>query len=502
MARAYQLDGSSRPIDLGDGYAIVAPGLRGTAEIREGRQTGTRGPEMATPALDGALAATGLAELKTVELVARPTPAPTGGAALRSRSGEDALMLSVPDFGTNRGVVLLSVDESGVARWILPAPQQGPGAPPPTMRGSGRGHRFLVSRAVPAASAGGDGSRGLVGVAGKKILKVLIYPLADVLLGPLFEAGYGAWERAKNPYGLRLFSPQDYKRAAPQPGVDPEVWRRAAGGRSLLFIHGTFSTAHGAFSDLPSDLMEALWERYEGRVFAFDHPTVSQDPKQNVAWLLGQMADGLSLDLDVICHSRGGLVARMLAERLDHVEWPRREVRVNRAVLVGVPNAGTALANPAHMTEMLDRYTTAINLIPVRAAQEVLEGIITLVKLLGHGALTGLDGLASMDPEGQFQTWFSTGAPSSATYYAVTADYEPSASGVKAFLANKVMDGIFGKSPNDLVVPTTGVYAPSHPGFPIPSERVLQFPGDAGVTHVSYFREPGTVAKLREWLAG
>ena len=78
----------------------------------------------------------------------------------------------------------------------------------------------------------------------------------------------------------------------------------------MLLIHGTFSRAHEGFYDFPREYVAGLHQLYEGRVFAFDHFTLSHDPRQNVDWFLEQIPEAARFDLDVVCHSRGGLVAR------------------------------------------------------------------------------------------------------------------------------------------------------------------------------------------------
>lgn len=492
---ARQLDGSFRRVDLGSGYTLVAPGLKGTAEVHGPRAPGTRGREQMTPMLDAALAQAGLEDVRTIELEVRPAPPPAGGLPLRGPTGDDALLLEVPDLGPDAGQVVLAIDEGGTMTWNLPLGDQGE-VQPPARRGAGGVRRFLIRRHVPPG--GGDGNkRGLVQLLGRKLLKVLVYPVTDPVLGPVSELFAGRWEAARRPYGLRLFGPADYG----APAGPPVDWDRLAGHRALLFVHGTFSTAQGAFGDLPAALMETLWHRYGGRVLAFNHFTLAHDPRQNVAWLLDQVPPGLELEADVVCHSRGGLVARTLAERSAEVGAGRRPVRTRRVVFVGVPNSGTTLADPERMVQLLDRVTTALNYIPVGNAGEVLEGVIAAVKVLGHGALTGLPGLAAMNPAGEFPAWLNGGPASGGTYYGITADYEPREPGLRDFLRDEVMDRIFAE-PNDLVVPTAGVYTPKHPSFPIPRERLLEYPGGAGVTHVNYFQQAETHARLAQWLEG
>jgi hypothetical protein len=175
-------------------------------------------------------------------------------------------------------------------------------------------------------------------------------------------------------------------------------------------------------------------------------------------------------------------------------------------VFVGVPNNGTLLAHPDHMVKMLDRLTTALNLFPTGVVTETLEAIITVVKVIGHGALGGLDGLAAMRPGGAFLNQLNAGQEDGVGYYAVGADYEPVDEGLKALLTGKiadtVMDRVFQKVPNDLVVPTPGVYgANGCTAFPIEDMRCLKVPIDAGIIHTTLFGYPPVMNRLVEWLA-
>lgn len=77
----------------------------------------------------------------------------------------------------------------------------------------------------------------------------------------------------------------------------------------------TFSRGTPTFARLFSDadLFRALHERYAGRVLVFDHPSVHVAPAANAAWLRAQLPSDREVDLHVLAHSRGGLVARHLA---------------------------------------------------------------------------------------------------------------------------------------------------------------------------------------------
>lgn len=499
---AVTLSGSVQPVALGDGYSLRAPGLRGSADLRRPRSPAerarSRAPDDGSTLLDEAFAQTGLTEVRRIDLTLQP-PAAAAAAPLRSVDGTQQLLeLAVPDLGPETGQLVLACDETGVLTWHLPVDEQ-QGVQPPATRGSGHVKRFLIPAHRPQPAAGDGQQRSLIGALGRKLLKVLVYPVLDPVIGAISETFAARWEARHRTYGLRDFAPGNF-RAAQAPALAAADWARLAQGRALLFVHGTFSTAHGAFSQLPDDVMNTLHQRYGGRVFAFNHPSLSEDPRQNAQWLLAQLPAGMQLDVDIVCHSRGGLVSRCLAE------GNHPSLRVQRIAFVGVPNAGTLLAHPDHMVKMIDRLTTALNLFPTGPVTETLEALITAIKVIGHGALKGLPGLASMRPGGEFLVALNAGSPAGAGYYAISADFEPREDGLKGLVtggvADAIVDRVFQSTPNDLVVPEPGVWEANGSGaFPIPSARRLQIAPAEGVLHTTLFGHAATRDRLLAWLA-
>ena len=490
------------PVDFGGGVRLDAPELRGRVTLHEPALDAERTRGLSAPVLDEPLARAGFSDLVTLELTAEPVLV-VRGEGLRGPSGEEAMLLEVPDLGGERGQVVLAVDEAGVASWSF-AVDEGGVPEPPTVRGAGGVKRFLVRSHTPAvADAGSGATRGLLGIVGRKLVRVLVYPLTDPVLGRVGNQLAGVWEEHSRPYGVRRFDPDGYT-LPPAGPLTTADWERLAKGRALLFIHGTFSTSHGAFGALPADDFAALHARYGGRVFAFDHFTLSHAPERNARWLLDQVPEGVKLEVDVVCHSRGGLVARMLAERADWLGVVDSDrLRVARAVFVGVPNRGTLLADPGHMVDFLDRVSTALNLFPLHGAGEILDSLLVVVKMVGHGALRGLAGLAAMDPHGAFITGLNQGGDGGGEYFGIAADFEPRGA-LRDFLrtvADAAVDRVFDRAANDLVVPTGGVYeANGQARFPLAAERVLTIAPGAGVIHTHYFSHPATAAALRAWL--
>lgn len=88
--------------------------------------------------------------------------------------------------------------------------------------------------------------------------------------------------------------------------------------KTLLMIHGTFSSTEGSFSDLYGShgmvLDQLIQEGVFEQIIAFDHPTVSEDVFQNAA-VLYQKLEGFIFEnpLSILGYSRGALLSRWLA---------------------------------------------------------------------------------------------------------------------------------------------------------------------------------------------
>lgn len=505
-----KLDGGAQPVDLGNGFRLTAPGAIGTV-VEMPRKRAKRGPADPTDSpLDATLRATGMREVTAFTVNASAAEPPPTRSPIRAKRASaqgaaagDTLTLEVPPPPDGEAQVVVAVDQDGAVSWHLPE------APARRRKRGGATQRFRIAPRFASGSTegpAGRAKRGITASAGKMLLKVLVYPVTDLVLGPISEQFARKWETAHRPYGVRRFTPEHYQEAGAEP-MTPVEWAALGSGRALLFIHGTFSTAHGAFGALPQETMRTLHARYGGRVFAVNVFTLSDDPAANARWLLAQIPAGTRLDVDIVCHSRGGLVARALAEHgAAQGEEPR--LRVGRVVFIGAPNHGTPLADPDHMMEMIDRITSALNIAPTGAVTETLEAIVTAVKIIGHGALKSLEGLASMNPSGQFLARLNRPGDVSTQYFAVAADYTPPEGGgffklVTERAGDRLVDKVFGDAPNDLVVPTSGVSEKNGgPAFPLPAASCFVFPAAQGVMHTQYFSAAETAARLLAWLPG
>jgi hypothetical protein len=294
--------------------------------------------------------------------------------------------------------------------------------------------------------------------------------------------------------------------------------------RILLLVHGTFS--HGAmyekaFTDPAGPGLEFLkWARatYDEILF-FNHPTLAVP-----AWLnaseLARRFDYCAAKIDVICHSRGGLVVRWW---LDVLRPGRGHTRV---VYVASPLAGTGLASPPRLTDTLDYLANLAGFmgdLTTRAGDfagwakiffTVGAGLMQLVSALVRGAaaigvadvavhlVPGLLSMARMSNNGEIAQLRAMKAPADGRF-AITSNYELAKPGLKLWkylteaksrLADHGTDVLFADD-NDLVVDTASMHDLAQ-DLRIPRERIHSF-GTSEVHHCAYFAQAQTYRFMR-----
>lgn len=311
-------------------------------------------------------------------------------------------------------------------------------------------------------------------------------------------------------------------------------------GRILLFVHGTFSDSSAILGQLDAardagggrvgrQLLQAAQGHYQ-QVLVFEHPTLQVGPWINALDLARAFA-GTQAQVDVVCHSRGGLVTRWWLEVLQ-----RERLAHSRVVFVASPLMGTGLASPYRLRaalKLLANYAAAVGTVSGLAALavpmfKVVEGLAALLasgtELLARtpvadATIAMVPGLAAMSRYGPDGGEFIRGnveleklafghlsAPPG--YGAVTSDFESAATGWQfwqAFrrpaehLADAGADMLFSGA-NDLVVDTTSMTLLGGDARIVGPQRRLDFGTNDRVHHLNYFLQPETVAFIRRSL--
>lgn len=280
----------------------------------------------------------------------------------------------------------------------------------------------------------------------------------------------------------------------------------------LVFVHGTFVDTSCSFGKLwekhPAKVSE-LFEAYPGRVYALEHRTLTESPIQNALLLAAAAETGTAFHL--VTHSRGGLVAEVLArvcgnptdhasdaelafsetERAALTELRRivqqRQLTVARIVRVACPARGTLLASK-RLDALISIVKWALTLAGVPVAPEIVD-------FLGAVAAKRLDpellpGLAAMMPGSPLVQWLNSGGKAIPGQLRVVAgDVEGTSLG--GWVKSLVSD-LYYWTDNDLVVHTRSMYggAPREKG----ASFFLHAHGD--VSHFNYFSNEVTARAI------
>lgn len=278
---------------------------------------------------------------------------------------------------------------------------------------------------------------------------------------------------------------------APRPGIK-DAWRPVEGvipwqegdPPVLLFIHGTFSSTLGSFGALfkapgPAALLQA---GYGGRIYGFEHRTLTASPIANALSLVDRLPTGASIHL--VSHSRGGLVGDLLCltplidrqgllspEYLGHLppddqrDLPllvqrlgEKRPRVERFVRVASPSRGTTLASGR-----LDRWLSVVfNLMAKVPAlggpvlETLTDFILAVIKEPKDAQ--ALPGLAAMMPDSPLVALLNRPdlqIPEGQELAVISGDIEPE--GVWRRLKLLLPD-LFFAGDHDLVVNTGSMY--------------------------------------------
>jgi hypothetical protein len=268
----------------------------------------------------------------------------------------------------------------------------------------------------------------------------------------------------------------------------PQALAAARGRKVLLLIHGVFSSTAGAFGELD---LQPLLERYEGRVFGYDHWTIAKTPQQNALNLLQRLPANADWEVDILCHSRGGLVVRaMLSEGIADIARARagRIGKVGKVIFVAAANQGSQLAQPDEIQQFLN-VAALLASFSGGMGLDVVIGMARMVVSLGFGR-PGVQALAAGSPLIALLDRSDSLLNDANSYYArANFDYGDSVlEHAGALLSRALMDGA-----NDMVVPYAGVLLPQAAPD---ATHMLSF-GSAGqrqnqVWHTEFFQQAAT----------
>ncbi len=493
MADSLPLNQSEEVLELGaTGIEMQAPGLQGQV-VWHGRRepVAVRAESQESQQLRDAIQEAGLSDLATIELNAETPPLPPGyQRILLDEVAPNEVLFDVPVTSLDEQQFAIYIDEDGAVS--LEFPQESAAAPAGTRSARGLSRRYRI----PLRQAAGrpQSENRLMGALALKIIKFVARKALGAAAGVAIKSAAQLWEnKCRGAQGFHGGSVDQLLAAIPIPVTD---WKALQKQKALLFIHGTTSTTAGAFQGLKqfSAVSQELYQRYGNRVLGFNHHTLTKCVAQNVIDFHDALPEG-EYYFDIVCHSRGGLVARSLLAlshqqlcALSNVTWSspaNKKVKIEKIFMVGTPNAATDLADPNDVPRLLNRLATVISLIdiagPILALGAVLSAASDVVEKLQH-----LPGLCDMSPNSPLLAALNVKSNFANDYWAVQANFRPSGS-LAAVLEKGAQALVFKDKENDLIVPTAGVsVTPAFDLAQVNPVRFFQFNGD-DVNHVNYF---------------
>jgi hypothetical protein len=402
-------------------------------------------------------------------------------------------MRRLQPMGNEPGFLTLVSDDEGVLRWHMDA-----------------GASDFAARGRRA------GRRGVAPFRGDVVEQLKYEPLEGSKVASFLDQ----LDHGFNPVrGICELGPTGWS----APGVAP-----VQSGRILLFIHGTFSKAAVLHDGLVASaegraLMKSAAKTYD-QVLAFQHPTLSVSPVLNAVDLARLFATSKAA-IDVVCHSRGGLVTRWWLEALD--PQPARKTKV---VFVGSPLQGTSLASPQQLRRAMNLLTNVAFAIRATStlaslAVPMLAVVAGIMRLVGSAtqavastpvadaAIATIPGLAAqsrMENNFELRRLGQGISAAPASYFVVQSNFEPTDPGWKFWqyfttqpvqrVLNAGADVVF-PSTNDLVVDTTSMTeldGTANPVLAIPTGAcVHDFGTNPTVHHLNYFEQPDTAKFIK-----
>ena len=295
--------------------------------------------------------------------------------------------------------------------------------------------------------------------------------------------------------------------------------------KRLLIVHGTFSSMKGMLGKAPVRFFRWARDNYE-EVLGFDHPSLSVGPVMNAFDLARALRD-CEGPLDIVAHSRGGLVVRWLLEG-----FGAGRCTPSRAVLVGAPLDGTSLAAPFKLQRALSMISNVglalkgeANPADQEVGQSYFDSALGLAGVVAsaigtHGISVAADAVVAIIPgllsmarvagNADLDRLAQTSLQAQPQYFAITSNYVSASplGSVAAFFSpsawlNKAkdtaIDAIF-PSENDLVVDTESMTLLGNgaPRTLVPISH--RFPEASEVNHLNYFAQPKTADLIKDWL--
>lgn len=222
--------------------------------------------------------------------------------------------------------------------------------------------------------------------------------------------------------------------------------------KTLLLIHGTFSTTANSYAGLISSgwLTNAIQSGMYQQIIALDHPTIFAGPADNVVELVKLIGAGpkFSEQIHVITTSRGGLVGKTIVN----------DVSIDANLFTVERMAAQACANGVEYFSAGWKISKGLSMLKAIFKMSGRSGleIFTAIAQTGVNFFLNQPGCVAMTPGSAPLTTILNGKPVNAgmRYFPVTGNYSPD--DFKQRLVNLLVKAVYTQdAPNDWVVGTT-----------------------------------------------
>ncbi len=290
------------------------------------------------------------------------------------------------------------------------------------------------------------------------------------------------------------------------------------GGPILVLIHGTFVETVSTFGKLweqHPETVTTLFTHYRRAVYALDHPTLGESPMANAITLVQALPHGARLHL--LTHSRGGLVAEVLARVCgqrtlgpddlaafggdNHAKARaelqallaaviERDIHVERVVRVACPARGTLLAS-RRLDAYLSVFKWTLELAGATLSAQVVGFLNAVAERRADPSL--IPGLEAMVPGSAVVRWLNQPPNLPDHGQTIAGDLRVVAGDLKAdsigsFLKTLLADAFYWTD-NDVVVHTRSMYG----GTPRTGGAHFVLDRSGQASHFTYFRNKLTV---------
>ncbi|MDX1906346.1 MAG: hypothetical protein SF053_04870 [Bacteroidia bacterium] len=273
--------------------------------------------------------------------------------------------------------------------------------------------------------------------------------------------------------------------------------------RALLLIHGTGGDAEMAFKKLVAH--PYFQKTYGTDIIAFNHANIRPSVRQNVSDLIGLLQElsagrRLTLEVDIITRSRGGLVFCELLRQLVVNAVPDQLItlHIRKAVMVAPPLLGTPVAGfdqlrlDAHdVRQLIDQYEPADILLEL-LGEVMYKKMYSMVEVIQdqYHAMEGLQAMLPVVRNPYLQELLADIGPyvraHQDAWYSLVAHYTRPG-------ADSRIQAIFEGADNDYIVPVEG--ARGGDAWALAPGHFFTF-ASAKTSHLGYFKHKNRAQKL------